>query len=39
MGNRILKESIRISRQIEALSYFEEVVFDRLITAADDYGL
>ena len=39
MGNRILKESIRISRQIEALSYFEEVVFYRLITAADDYGV
>lgn len=39
MGNRILKESIRISRQIEMLSYFEEVVFYRLITAADDYGI
>ena len=39
MGNRILKESIRSSRQINALSCFEEVVFYRLITAADDYGI
>ena len=39
MGNRILKESIRNSRQINALSYFEEVVFYRLVTAADDFGI
>ena len=38
MGNRILKESVRRSAQIDALSWFEEVVFYRLITLADDYG-
>ena len=39
MGNRILKDTIRINRRIDALSYFEEVVFYRLITAADDFGV
>lgn len=38
MGNRILKESIRRSRQIDQLSWFEEVVYYRLLTVADDYG-
>lgn len=39
MPNRILKESIRISDDIEKLSYFEEVLFYRLIVSCDDYGL
>ncbi len=39
MGNRILKESIRMSEQIDQLSYFEEAMFYRLIVTVDDYGL
>lgn len=38
MPNRILKESIKSSPQIDALSWFEEVVFYRLMVSADDYG-
>ena len=38
MGNRLLKESIRFNRRIDELDWFEEVMFYRLITAADDYG-
>ena len=38
MSNRILKESIKRSEQIDALTWFEEVVFYRLIVTADDYG-
>lgn len=38
MPNRILKESIKRSEQIDQLSWFEEVVFYRLILTADDYG-
>ena len=38
MANRILKESIRTSAQIDALSWFEEIVFYRLMVTADDYG-
>lgn len=38
MPNRILKESIKTSVQVDALSWFEEVVFYRLIVTADDYG-
>ena len=38
MPNRILKESIRTSDSINALSYFEEVLFYRLIVSCDDYG-
>ena len=38
MPNRILKESIKTSAQVDALSWFEEVVFYRLIVTADDYG-
>lgn len=39
MGNRLLKESIRFNRRIDELDWFEEVMFYRLITAADDYGI
>ena len=39
MSNRILKESITSSREINALSAFEECVFYRLIVSADDYGI
>jgi len=38
MPNRILKETIKSSPQIDALSWFEEVVFYRLMVTADDYG-
>lgn len=38
MPNRILKESIRTSDSINKLSWFEEVLFYRLIVSADDYG-
>ena len=39
MGNRILKESICTSNEIDALTWFEEVLFYRLIVSADDYGV
>ena len=39
MGNRILKGSITTSPEIDALSWFEEVFFYRLIVSADDYGV
>lgn len=38
MPNRILKESICTSDSIEVLSWFEEVLFYRLIVKCDDYG-
>lgn len=38
MPNRILKESICRSDTIDQLSWFEEVLFYRLIVACDDYG-
>lgn len=38
MGNRILKESICTSDDIDALSLFEEVLYYRLIVCVDDYG-
>ena len=38
MPNRILKESIKSSPQIDSLSWFEEVLYYRLIVSADDYG-
>lgn len=38
MPNRVIKESIKRSPQIDALTWFEEVVFYRLIVTADDYG-
>ncbi len=38
MGNRILKESVLTSRKLSRLSWFEQVMFDHLIVAVDDYG-
>ncbi len=38
MPNRILKESICTSPNIERLSWFEEVCFYRLLVHCDDYG-
>lgn len=38
MPNRILKESICRSDSIDALSWFEEVFFYRLIVVCDDFG-
>lgn len=38
MPNRIIKESIKYSEQIDSLSWFEEVLFYRLIVSVDDYG-
>ncbi len=37
-GNRIIKESICASDKIDGLSWFEEVLFYRLIVNCDDYG-
>src|SRR5690606_7611752 len=39
MPNRILKESVCTSEQIDALTPEQEVFFYRLITACDDFGL
>jgi len=38
MPNRIIKESIKSSDEIDALSWFEEAMFPRLIVTVDDYG-
>ena len=38
MPNRIIKESICVSDSIDALSWFEEVLFYRLIVNCDDFG-
>lgn len=38
MPNRIIKESICSSDSVEKLSWFEEVMFYRLIVNCDDYG-
>lgn len=38
MPNRIIRESIKTSPEIDALSWFEEVLYYRLIVTADDYG-
>ena len=38
MPNRIIKESICTSDSIDSLSWFEEVLFYRLIVNCDDYG-
>lgn len=39
MPNRILKESICTSDDIDSLTAFQEVMFYRLIVNCDDYGL
>lgn len=38
MPNRILKESICTSEEINKLTWFEEILFYRLIVNSDDYG-
>ena len=38
VGNRIIKESICTSDNLDTLSYFQEVFFYRLIVNCDDYG-
>lgn len=38
MPNRIIKESICVSEQIDALSPLDEVAFYRLLVNCDDYG-
>ena len=38
MGNRILKESIKTSDEIDQLTWFEYACFTRLILTVDDYG-
>ena len=38
MPNRIIKEGICTSDSIDSLSWFEEVLFYRLIVSCDDYG-
>lgn len=38
MPNRIIKEAICRSESIDSLSWFEEVLFYRLIVVCDDYG-
>jgi hypothetical protein len=38
MPNRILKESVCTSPNLEGLTWFEEVCFYRLIVQCDDYG-
>ena len=38
MPNRFIKESIRGSESIDVLTWFEEVLFYRLIVSCDDFG-
>ena len=38
MPSRVIKESIKYSEQIDSLTWFEEVLYYRLIVSADDYG-
>ena len=38
MPNRVIKESIKRSPQIDSLTWFEEVLFYRLVVTVDDYG-
>ena len=38
MGNRILKQEICTGEEVDLLSWFEEVLFYRLIVNCDDYG-
>ena len=38
MPNRIIKESICVSEQIDELCWFDEVFFYRLLVNCDDYG-
>lgn len=38
MPNRVIKDSIKRSAQIDSLTWFEEVVFCRMMVTVDDYG-
>ena len=38
MPNRVIKDSVRQSAQIDSLTWFQEVVFYRLIVTVDDFG-
>ena len=38
MPNRIIRQSICTSESMAALSWFEQVLFLKLIVSADDYG-
>ena len=38
MGDRLLRESIKYSRKIDALSCFQESMFYRLMVTVDDFG-
>lgn len=38
MPNRVIKDSVRQSEQIDSLTWFQEVVFYRLIVTVDDFG-
>ena len=39
MPNRVIKESIKFSPEIDSLTWFEECLFTRMIVSADDYGV
>lgn len=39
MPNRVIKESIKRSAEIDKLTWFQEVVFYRLLVTVDDYGI
>ena len=38
MPDRLINESIRTSEKINSLTWFQEVLFTRLLTAVDDFG-
>lgn len=38
MANRVIKDSIKRSAQVDSLTWFEEVVFLHMIVTADDHG-
>ena len=38
MPNRIIKDSIKTSEEIDALDWFQEAMWTRLIVTVDDYG-
>jgi len=38
MPNRVIKDSIKRSSEIDSLTWFQEVCFYRLMVTADDYG-
>ena len=38
MPNRIIKETVKTSEKIDSLTWFEEVLYYRMLVTADDYG-